>query len=282
MTNEVIENQVINSGADKNTGLRLKKAREALNLSQKDVAKHLKSSEKIIDALEKEDFSKLPQPIYVSGYLKSYANLVSLSADEVIQSYPNLSRSDPVIPNFRTAVPGVKLDAGNANRNKGSNFKLVVILLLVVIIVVGAWMYFKNDGISGFVSEAMTKKMIVTEMASKSPGITTSQLVKQPKSVPLSGDEVIDTGSSRLLLEITMDSWIEVTDAKGKKLEYRMAKAPSRRIIQGEAPFKVFLGNAPGVTINYNGLPFDLKPYSDGDVAQFTVGKAEDNDKQVN
>ena len=300
MKDEVIQNEVVNNDdADDRPGLRLKKAREALDLTLDDIAKHLKSSEKIIEALENEDSPNLPQSIYVSGYLRSYANLVSLPVDDILRSYPNLRNADPVIPKFRDAVPGNKLDAGSANKQKKSNLKILTLFLFLITgIAFAAWVYVKKNGLTEYVSEVITEKITVTSMTESAsvkpeqPLVEKSQveqpLVGQPLVekqlvvVPAPEKEVVETGSSRLLLEFTIDSWIEVSDASGKRLLYRLAKAPSRRIVEGEAPFKVFLGNAPGVTVNYKGLPFDLRPHRSGDVAQFTIGKAEDNVKQVN
>jgi cytoskeleton protein RodZ len=167
-------------------------------------------------------------------------------------------------------------------------------------IALAAWVYFKSNGITEFVSEVFTNKVIVSdtaEGASVNPEpqfLEKPQFLKKPQfeekpqveevQAPAAEKEVevVETGSSKLLLEFAMDSWVEVTDASGKRLVYRLAKAQSRRTVEGEAPFKVFLGNAPGVTVNYNGLPFDLGPHRNGDVAQLTIGKAEDNVKQVN
>ena len=289
MTDEAIQNEVVNDDADDRPGLRLKKAREAMNLSLDDIAKHLKSSKKIIDALENEDSPNLPQSIYVSGYLRSYANLVSLPVDEIVQSYPNLRNADPVIPKFRESVSGNKFDAGSANKRKKSNLKILTLfLLLMASVAFAGWVYFKKNGLTEYVNEVIVKKITVTGTTESAPvkpelQLVEKQLVEKPQVVvPAPEKEVVETGSSRLLLEFTMDSWVEVSDASGKRLVYRLAKAPSRRIVEGEAPFKVFLGNAPGVTVNYNGLPFDLEPHRDGDVAQLTIGKAEDNVKQEN
>ncbi len=289
MTDEAIQNEVVNDDIDDRPGLRLKKAREAMSLSLDDIAKHLKSSKKIIEALENEDSSSLPQPIYVSGYLRSYANLVSLPVDDILQSYPNLRNADPVIPKFRESVSSNKFDSGSANKRKKSYLKMLTLFLLLMAgVAFAAWVYFKKNGLTEYVNEVITEKLTVTgttksaSVKPEQPQVEKPQVEKPQAVVPTPEKEVVETGSSRLLLEFTMDSWVEVSDASGKRLVYRLAKAPSRRIVEGQAPFKVFLGNAPGVTVNYNGLPFDLGPHRDGDVAQLTIGKAEDNVKQVN
>lgn len=78
-------------------------------------------------------------------------------------------------------------------------------------------------------------------------------------------------------LEYQADSWSEVSDAAGRKLAYGLIAAGQKLKLRGEAPFKVFLGFAPGVIIYHNGVLYDHKPYHRGDVARFRLGKAEQN-----
>lgn len=74
-------------------------------------------------------------------------------------------------------------------------------------------------------------------------------------------------------LRFDTDSWVEINDANGKRLFYAMGKAGEVKSLKGPAPFDVVLGHAPGVKIEYNGVPFDQKPYTRGEVAAFTLGK---------
>ncbi len=74
-------------------------------------------------------------------------------------------------------------------------------------------------------------------------------------------------------LRFEADSWVEVNDANGKRLFYAMGKAGEIKSLKGPAPFDVVLGHAPAVKIEYNGVPFDQKPYTRGEVATFTLGK---------
>jgi hypothetical protein len=47
--------------------------------------------------------------------------------------------------------------------------------------------------------------------------------------------------------------------------------------VRGRAPFDVFLGNAPAVTVYYQGQVFDHTPFHRREVAKFRLGKAADN-----
>ena len=68
------------------SGQRLREAREALDLSQQDVAQHLHLNVNLIQALEDNNEDVLPAQIYLVGYLRSYARLLDLSADSIIGS----------------------------------------------------------------------------------------------------------------------------------------------------------------------------------------------------
>lgn len=69
-------------------------------------------------------------------------------------------------------------------------------------------------------------------------------------------------------------SWIEVYDAAGKRLYYSLAPAGDNIEIKGAGPLQVFLGNSPGVSIEYNGAVFDQAPFTqpNTNTARFTLG----------
>jgi cytoskeleton protein RodZ len=72
---------------------------------------------------------------------------------------------------------------------------------------------------------------------------------------------------------LSQASWIEVYDASGKRLYYDLAPAGENVSVSGTGPLQVFLGNAPGVSIQLNGAKFDQSPYTRADnTARFRLG----------
>ena len=67
------------------------------------------------------------------------------------------------------------------------------------------------------------------------------------------------------------DSYIEITDAAGKRFFYRVLTAGTVKEISGIQPFKVVLGNAGAVKLEYNGEPYDFGEYGLGKVARFSI-----------
>jgi len=62
-------------------------AREALAITQAETADVLNLSVSVIRAIENNDDSALPERVYVNGYIRSYAKLLGLAAEPLIQSW---------------------------------------------------------------------------------------------------------------------------------------------------------------------------------------------------
>lgn len=76
--------------SNKLLGTMLGTAREKLALSQKEIATKLNMNVSVIANLEAENFSALPGQTYIRGYIKHYARIVNLSADELINIYDQI------------------------------------------------------------------------------------------------------------------------------------------------------------------------------------------------
>jgi cytoskeleton protein RodZ len=79
-------------------GDRLQAERIKLGLSIEDVATRMHLSIGILEAIEENNFDDITAPIFVKGYLRAYARIVSLDEDEMIQQYLDYySDEDPPI-----------------------------------------------------------------------------------------------------------------------------------------------------------------------------------------
>ncbi len=87
-------------------GARLKTAREAMNLSQKDAAFKLHLNPTILEILETENFQKAPPATFMRGYLKSYGRLLNFNEEEIntalMQSGLEYQTRAPIIPTIPT------------------------------------------------------------------------------------------------------------------------------------------------------------------------------------
>jgi cytoskeleton protein RodZ len=65
-------------------GPRLRAAREARNLSVEQAADDTRIALRFLQALEREEFDALPAPVYVRGFLRSYANYLGLEPQSLL------------------------------------------------------------------------------------------------------------------------------------------------------------------------------------------------------
>jgi cytoskeleton protein RodZ len=69
-------------------GSMLREAREKLGLSVGDVAGQIKFAPRQIEALEAEDFKSLPETAFLRGFVRSYAKILRLDAEQLLASMP--------------------------------------------------------------------------------------------------------------------------------------------------------------------------------------------------
>jgi cytoskeleton protein RodZ len=78
---------------------------------------------------------------------------------------------------------------------------------------------------------------------------------------------------ARMVLHAIQESWADIRDARDNRLLYENVPAGRRISIEGVAPFSVFVGNADGVRVEFNGQDYDVSRHKRGQVARFTLGE---------
>jgi cytoskeleton protein RodZ len=80
---------------------------------------------------------------------------------------------------------------------------------------------------------------------------------------------------SSVTLRYSADSWTEVYDASGARLFYDVGAANSVQTVVGTPPLRIVLGNASGVSVEYNGHSKPIAKFSrpDGSV-QFSITRS--------
>lgn len=78
-------------------------------------------------------------------------------------------------------------------------------------------------------------------------------------AAPAATPAVIGPGS--LVLNFKSASWVRIEDADGRLLLSGTVQAGDRQVLSGRTPYALFIGYAPGVTVEFGGKPFDLTPH---------------------
>lgn len=111
----------------------LAQARIAKAMSQADVAAKLKLTLRQVEALEAEDAGHLPGDIFLRGFVRNYARLVDLNADEVIAP---LDAEAAVCETITAHSEGVTIGSGGLKR-----WLLLPLLALGVFVIFVAILY---------------------------------------------------------------------------------------------------------------------------------------------
>lgn len=78
---------------------------------------------------------------------------------------------------------------------------------------------------------------------------------------------------TQLVANFTEDCWSEITDGEGTKLFFGIAKAGRPLSVEGVTPIRVLFGRAHAVTLEVDGLPFDIAPYTTANIVKATLGE---------
>lgn len=89
MTEQVNVTETVESIDETNLrfGKPLRDAREEHGLSVDDIVDKLHINKQYIEAIEDENFSSLPQPAFVRGYIRNYANFLEIESDVLLMAY---------------------------------------------------------------------------------------------------------------------------------------------------------------------------------------------------
>lgn len=259
-------------------GAQLRAAREARGLTVEAVAEDLHMNTAQIRALEDDDHTSFPAPIFVSGYVRSYARLLKLDPDPLLAALrprettaaPSLARTD-LATGVRMAAPGVRP-------------VLWIALLLAVAVVAAAlvWMGTRGPAVPD-AGRGSADALDAAGPPQEEPGdfdaatLEDAQARMQaqaeqeeaPPAAPAAAPRRVD----ELVLRFRGRSWVEISDATSRRLAVRMGEEGEELRLQGEAPFDILLGNAPNVTLEYNGSPYTDFRASRQNVANFRLGR---------
>ena len=323
-------------------GERLQAARIQQGLSLDDVADRMHLSLSILKAIEDNNFEEITAPIFVKGYLRAYARIVSLNEDEMILQYLDFySEEDPPISSTSNILP--ELSVGDA-RIKWTTY--LVILVLGVLLVAWWWNREQNsevpisldsqsteqrssvdaeviDSEIEAVSEDATATITADEVESsqvesaepaaiepaetaepvaiepaepdESVAIEPAEISEPPApepvaveaetlesedgslettpAVPVEPVRLAPSGSDKLKITVSADTWTDVKDTNNYQLVYDLLRAGDSVELLGEAPFTVFLGNGNGVEIRFNDEAVDIsRRIRDDNTARLKIG----------
>ena len=80
-------------------------------------------------------------------------------------------------------------------------------------------------------------------------------------------------GPDNLVIKVSADSWMEISDAKSGRIYTDLVKAGRTIILKGTAPFSVLLGNGKSAEVSFNGNSYFQDSFNNEGVSRFKVGE---------
>jgi cytoskeleton protein RodZ len=278
--NETAE-QVISGVGDAGPGRMLAQLRSERKLSVTDVAQRLKYGARQIEALEAEDFDKLPGATFVRGMIRGYAKLLAVDPEPLLKALEQRYIPGEISVDLRAKrIPFP--EGGKRGTHAYSWLSLLALAATAGVLYEwhsGGAVWTRITANSSSLQQAKPKPRPaapapVREAETKAPPPPSPVPVaaEAPQPAPAAPPEQADAGSQgRIRLEFDSESWVEIKEKDGKTLISQLMPAGGRRTVIGHPPFSVVIGNAAAVRLTYNENPVDLKPYVKIEVARLTL-----------
>ena len=211
------------------TGARLRGGRENQGLSLAQAAERLHLDASTLEAMEAEDFAALGADVYVRGHLRRYAELIGESPSELQELYARRAPAPrPDLTRIARRAPG----RGAARLVMPGLLGLAGIALLALL-----WWLLTTPG-------ERAQPLAAAALPAAGAAATQASAGAADGAAP---------GTTQLALKFSGLSWVEVSDASGRRLLqglYGTGSAP--RTLDGAPPLRVTLGNAPAVALRVN------------------------------
>jgi len=78
---------------------------------------------------------------------------------------------------------------------------------------------------------------------------------------------------AQLQLRMLNDSWVEITDVNGERVEFDLLRTGDSHHYEVNLPLDILIGKASAVDVMLNGMPVDLSPHTRGNVAKLKLAE---------
>ena len=241
----------------------LREARYRLNVSLEEAEEYTKVRKKYLIALEEDDYSELPAPVYARGFLQLYAEFLGIDpqfADKLYQP----PREAVAPPEIRPAASGLPASAGISLR------MVVTFLLAVVGVAAIAFLYWQYAEFAANDQQFNTSQAIG---ALKTPTSYQLVVVPSPTPTPLPTPSPTPVRGVEVTVSITERSWLRVTaDGQSSPLFEGELQPGDTRTWKAKDRIDMRVGNAGGVDVTVNGMR-QGKLGASGEVKNVTWGR---------
>lgn len=133
MQTQVQEPQLDATRIAPGAGAMLKRAREQAGLSLTEVATRTRLEQRVVEALEREDYESLAASAFVKGYIRSIARELNIDPAPVLAQYTQQAHlEDPALADFSTRSPVQITSSSTLMRTVSAVIALIVLVLVAL------------------------------------------------------------------------------------------------------------------------------------------------------
>ena len=224
-------------------GERFRAAREARGLTLSEVAEQIRIRSVYLTAIEEENWSSIGAPVYVRGFLRTYARFLGLDPEEAVGEF---SASGHVVAEPEAPAYG-EIPARRANR---SLLPFIWVASIVAVLLIAYVAY------NAFAPHDDQSANVATESTPVSSASATA-LAGEPASAgsPLPSAQASVTPASPNTLEVRLSapSWLRVVVDGNVSIEGTFPAGTAKTFRGKSALLRV--GNAAGVAVFVDGKP---------------------------
>lgn len=245
-------------------GTVLAAARQDARLSLDRVARHLRIRPNYLRAIEAGRFDELPGRTYALGFLRTYANLLELDPDAVIEAFRR--ETADVRINHRLVFPVPQPE------DRTPRALLVVVTLVVAMVAYGGWRHYQDSLLVPTetvmaVPERLAAPAVpqpppvparasgdtgAAQAAASGAGIVAAPAANEPAPVPQVALAPLPS-RPRIEIRASADSWLQIRSDSGEVLVSRLMRAGDRYEVPNRPDLKMLTGNAGGLEFLVDG-----------------------------
>ena len=230
----------------------LKQERLRQNFQIDDISRQTRISSRFLEALENEDFSRLPAMVFTRGFVRQYSAALKIDAAPLLAALPK-----PDIESAPLPVPPPGRPPKWDPRVK-SALQTALFLLVASVAGTGAWLRYNHGPYSSF----DTFRVARADNPAASPGAPPVEppSLQSAGTIEVAALRPVAVSAVPRTVEVTVaahqTSWVQIS-ADGRPA-YTGVMAPSDvRTVGAKENVKVVAGNAGGVDISLNGKKLD-------------------------
>jgi len=222
-------------------GARLRQCRKAQDLPIEEVAARTKIQTRLLNAIEEGRLDQLPEPVYIKGFIKQFAEALGLNGSEFASSFPTGSGLPLLRRDSWKHIPAAQL-------------RPIHLYGLYVLLVIGA-----VNGLSFLVRRSalpVAYRNDYPQQAQQLPAANTlPEINLQQKSGGTKAKEVSQSGQNGKSVQVGVtlkaQSWIRVV--VDGRLEFEgVLPEGTQRTWAADEKLSVRAGNAGGVMVEFN------------------------------